>query len=167
MHILLVKIKVESIPNSVIGKSSLPYLRVSADQAPECMRISALDQLHGTFDGYFASGSEQEMNMIGHEDKGMQCKAPLAPILVNSFHEQSRVRFNDEESAPLPYRKGHKIGSWRRDESYRLQEKPQRLKPNTISKPNSARVNSCPSRSVFLRGVSISGRTDQTDSRYI
>lgn len=84
------------------------------------------------------------MDMIWHEDKGVQRKAPLTPIVVNGFQEQSRVVFDNEESSSLPGREGHKIRSGRRDESYRFQKRPQRLKPNIFSKPNAARVELVP-----------------------
>lgn len=90
------------------------------------------------------------MNMIRHEDKRVQRKAPLTPIVVNGFQEQSRMRFDNKQSASLPRREGHKIRSGRRDESYRFQERPQRLKPDLFFEPNSARVKLVPFPMLFF-----------------
>lgn len=84
------------------------------------------------------------MNMIRHEDKRVQYEATFAPVMIKSLEEQSRVRFDNEESSSLPGREGHKIRSGGRDESYRFQEKPQRLKPNVLFQSNSARVELVP-----------------------
>jgi hypothetical protein len=163
MNIMQMPNKIIAVPDPVIGKSSLPYFRIAADDAAECMRIRALNQLHRTFYGYVTGGGEQEMNMIGHEDKRMQRIAALAPVVVNSFQEQSRVRFHNEEPAPLPCREGHKIGSGRRKESCRFQVKPQRLKPNILSKANSARVELVPFPVHFFSLFPVLEMTDRLD----
>jgi hypothetical protein len=149
MNIMQMPNKIIAVPDPVIGKSSLPYFRIAADDAAECMRIRALNQLHRTFYGYVTSRGEQEMNMIGHEDKRMQRIAPLAPLVVKSFQEQSRVGVSHKKSASLPCRERHEIGSGRRKESCGFQVKPQRLKPNILSKTNSARVELVPFPALF------------------
>lgn len=84
------------------------------------------------------------MNMIRHKDKRVQYEATFAPVMIKSLEEQSRMRFDHKQSASLPRREGHKIRSRRRDESYRFQEKPQRLKPNVLIQSKSARVELVP-----------------------
>jgi hypothetical protein len=142
-------IEVKSISNSMIQKAALPNFRVFADQRAECMRIGSLNELHGMLYGYILSGSEQQMHMIRHENKPMQRESSFAPVAVNGFQEQSRVRFDNEESAPLPCREGDEISSGRRKESGGFQEQPQRLKPKIFSKPNPARVELVPFPVVF------------------
>jgi hypothetical protein len=44
------------------------------------VRIAAFDQLNGVFNRYVVSGSEQEMNMFGHEDEGVDLKSAFAAI---------------------------------------------------------------------------------------
>lgn len=58
MNIRLMPLEVVSVPNSVIGKSSLPDFCVSADVATKSMRVCAFNQLDGTLDCYIAGGSE-------------------------------------------------------------------------------------------------------------
>lgn len=144
MHILLMAIEIVRIPDSVIRESSLPHLGAAADQATERMRVPTLNELDGVLDGHIGSGREQEMHMIWHKDKRVQLNSTLATVVVNSFQKQTRIRFNNEEPAPLPRREGHKVRSRRRDRSYRFQRRPQRLKPELLSKSNSARVELVP-----------------------
>jgi hypothetical protein len=71
---------------------------------------------------YVICGSDQEMNMFGHEDEGVDLKSPFAAISVKSFQEEADVVLDNEESSALPRREGDELGSGRRDESSRLQE---------------------------------------------
>jgi hypothetical protein len=68
------------------------------------VRIAAFDQLNGVFNRYVVSGSEQEMNMFGHEDEGVDLKSAFAPISVKSFQEEADIVLDSEESSPLPRR---------------------------------------------------------------
>ena len=163
MNALLMAVKVKSISNSMIRKASLPHFRVSADQGAECMRVSPFNKLHRTLYGYVRSGGKQQMYVIRHEDKRVQRKASFTPIAVNGFQEQSRVRFDHEESAPLPCREGHKIRSWWRQESCRFQMRPQRLKPTIFPKANSARVELVPFPALFPPLVSHFGNGGRLD----
>ncbi len=52
VHIVL------SVPNSMIGETALPDFTLSSDQAPEGMRVTALDQLNGMFQRHVLSWSE-------------------------------------------------------------------------------------------------------------
>ena len=110
------------VANSVVGKSSLPDLSFATEDCSERMRIAAFDQLNGVLKRYVVSGSEQEMNMFGHEDEGVDLKSDFAAISVKSFQEEADIVLDNEESSALPRREGDEVGSGRRDESSRLQE---------------------------------------------
>ena len=69
----------------------------------------------------------QEMNVFGHEDEGVELIASFSAVPIQSLQEQSSVGFDNEQSTTLPRRERHEVGPGRGDESSRLQSKPQRL----------------------------------------
>ena len=72
MNIIPMMNEIPGIANPMIRKPALPHLGLASNQRPERMRVPARDQLNRAFDGDILSGSEYEMNLIGHEHKRMQ-----------------------------------------------------------------------------------------------
>jgi hypothetical protein len=62
------------------------------------------------------------MDVLGHEDEGMELKVPFAAIAVKSVQEEADIVLDNEEPSALPRREGNEVSSGRRDESSRLQE---------------------------------------------
>ena len=87
MNIVPMMNEVLSIANPMIGESALPNFRVSSYESAEVMGVRALNQLDSALDGYVLSGSEQKMDMIGHEDEGVQQVAAFATIVIKGLEE--------------------------------------------------------------------------------
>ncbi len=81
MNIIAMSGKVLSIPNPVIGKSSLPNLPASKLDT-ERMRISALNKLDRLFQGDIEAWRKQQMQMLRHEDKRMHLESTLPSVTV-------------------------------------------------------------------------------------
>jgi hypothetical protein len=79
--------KVVWIANTVIGESALPHLGVSPANGAERMRVSTLDQLHSALYRYVLGRCEQDMDMIGHEDEGVQCIATFSTVVIKGLEE--------------------------------------------------------------------------------
>jgi hypothetical protein len=94
--------KIHFIPNPVICESSLPHLSFSANDVAKFMRVTAFDQLDRALEGYVRARSQQEMNMLGHENELMQFVASLATISVKRLQEEPHVRFDNKQSATVP-----------------------------------------------------------------
>jgi hypothetical protein len=122
MNVVAMVSEILLVANSVVGKSSSPDLSFATEDCSERMRIAAFDQLNGVLKRYVVGGSEQEMNMFGHEDEGVDLKSAFAAISVKSFQEEADIVLDNEESSAFPRREGDEVGSGRRDESSRLQE---------------------------------------------
>ena len=86
------------------------------------MRVPAFDELDGVFKGDVHRGSEQQMNVFGHDDKSVDLEAAFAPIAIHGFQEQTHVVFDHEKAPTLPGLEGYEVGARRGDESYRLQK---------------------------------------------
>jgi hypothetical protein len=56
------------------------------------------------FDRHIVGRSQEKMNVFRHENKRVELKAPLAPMPIDGFKEDARVRFYDEQSSSLPGR---------------------------------------------------------------
>jgi hypothetical protein len=64
--------EIHFVADAVIGESSLPHFSLSADDSAEVVRICAFDQLNSPFDCHVQCGSQQEMHVLGHQDKRTQ-----------------------------------------------------------------------------------------------
>ena len=139
--------KILLIANAMIRKSLLPDFP-AADLNPHSMRVSALDQLHRALQSHVRRWREQQMNVVGHQHKGMHVESSPSPVAIKSLQEEPGIRVHDEESAPLKSREGYEISSWRRDPPSRFHcARPQRLKPEVYSSLFRCDCKSHPSRS--------------------
>jgi hypothetical protein len=120
LDVVLVIQEILGVANTMIGETALPDFAFPAEDFSEGVGVAALDKLDGVLDSYIMGRSQQKMNMLGHEDEGVELIA--AAITVESFQEEADVIFDDEESSTLPSRESDEIGSGRGDESSRLQE---------------------------------------------
>jgi hypothetical protein len=73
--------KILLVTNPMIRKSLLPNFP-PADLHADGMRISALNELHHTFERYIGSRREEQMNVVGHQDESMKLEFSLAPVAV-------------------------------------------------------------------------------------
>jgi hypothetical protein len=160
MNVISMMHEINLVANSVIGESPLLHLALSPNDAAEFMRVCAFNQLNGPLNGYVHSGSEQEMHMLGHQNKCVQFISALMAMPIQSFQKNADVRFNDEQSAALPRRESYEISSRRRDKSRRLQSKPQRLKAASASEHKSARVELVPFPVIFSCGIFFLGKAN-------
>jgi hypothetical protein len=94
--------EIHFIANPMISESSFPDFPFSANNGAEFMRVRAFDQLDRAFEGYVIRRSQQEMNMLGHQNKRMQFVMALAAMSVKRFQEKANVRFDNKESSSLP-----------------------------------------------------------------
>jgi len=97
------------------------------------------------------------MDVLGHEDEGMELKLSFAAIAVKSVQEEADIVLDNEEPSALPRREGNEVSSGRRDESSRLQEQTSAAKAAIFAQPKPARVELVPFPVVFLVKVLILG----------
>src|ERR1700674_1470277 len=88
----------------------------------------------------------------------MQLEISLAPIGIDRFQEETRIRFHDEKSAPLPGRESHEICSGRRHQTSGLHERTSAAGSRILAKTKSARVELVPFpveifRDCFILGI--------------
>ena len=62
----------------------------------KAMRETAFDELHGLFQRDIWSGSEQRVEVIGHDDKCMEGKSIRITIVEKNFQKYARVVFDLE-----------------------------------------------------------------------
>ena len=70
---------------AVIGESALPDFFCATDHRSEGMRVSTLDQLDVVFERDVVGGSEEQMDVFGHDDERMQLIAVFATVAVQSL----------------------------------------------------------------------------------
>jgi len=151
MNVIPMMHEIQFITNSMIGESALPHLTLSANDSAKFMRICAFDQLNGPLDGHVHGGSQQEMHMLGHQDKRVQLVPALAAMPVEDLQERSNVGFHNEQPAALPHRERHEIRSGRGDESSGLQKQTSAAgSRRSLQTLNWHEWNSCPSRWFLL-----------------
>ena len=122
MDVSVVIQEILGVADSMIGETALPDFAFPTEDFSEGVGVSAFDELDAVFECYITGRSQQEMNVFGHHDEGVDLKSAFAAILVKSFQEEADVILDNEQSSMLPSRECDEIGSGRGDESSRLQE---------------------------------------------
>jgi hypothetical protein len=102
------------------------------------------------FEGYVLGRGKQQMDVLRHEDEGVELVTAFAPVSEKSRQKDPHIVLDDKKPSPLPGRERNEICSWRRNESYRLQSKPQRLEAACFAKFRSARVELVPFPVTFV-----------------
>jgi len=87
MNVILMMNEVADIPNPMISESALPHLGVSPDEGAKLVRKRSLDELNSALDGYVWSRGKQKMNMVGHDNKGVQRIASFATVMIESLEK--------------------------------------------------------------------------------
>ena len=106
----------------MVRETFLPDFFVFAKPLPEGMRISAPDELNGSLQGHISGRRKQQMDVLGHQDKGMELEPARPPVAVDGPQEQPGVRLDDEEPCSLPSYKRHERSARRGDQASGLHE---------------------------------------------
>src|ERR1039458_5834927 len=72
---------------------------------------ASFDVLNGLFDGDVWGGREEEMEMVWHEDEGVELVAAFGAVGIEEVQEERRVRVGLEETAALGGDGGNEEGS--------------------------------------------------------
>jgi hypothetical protein len=72
---------------------------------------SAFDELHGLLNGNVRCGREEEVDVIRHEDEGVELVTPLRAIVVHQVQKEICVRVGLEETAAIGGDGGDKEGA--------------------------------------------------------
>ncbi len=156
MNVISMTPEIHFAANSMIGESPLPHLALATEDAPEFVRVRALDQLNSPLDRHVHGGSQQEVNVFGHDHERVQFVTALAAVPINRLQEKSNVIFDDEQFSAIVRREGYEISSRRGDESSRLQGETSAAGSRTsLQTLNWHEWNSCPSRLFSTRIFSI------------
>jgi hypothetical protein len=83
MNVILMIDEILGVANPVIGESALPDFSVAAKNFAKSVGVSALDELDCMFEGNVEAGSKQEMDMLRHQNEGVQLIATVAAISVH------------------------------------------------------------------------------------
>jgi hypothetical protein len=75
------------IADAVIGEPALPDFSLSPKDASERVGVATFDELNCMLERDVMSGSEQEMNVLGHQNESMKLVSPFATISVNGLEE--------------------------------------------------------------------------------
>jgi hypothetical protein len=102
MNVILMVHEITIISNPVVSESALPDFLLSSQEISERMRISAFDELNGMFEGDAVCGSEEKVDVLGHQDEGVNLESTLATITVEGLQEGLDIVFDNEQSPTLP-----------------------------------------------------------------
>ena len=102
MDIVFVVDAVRFIANSVIREAALPDFALAAKDGSKGVRVSAFDELDGVLERYIVRRGEQQMDVFGHENEGMELESSFTTIAVESLQKETDVVLNDEQSSALP-----------------------------------------------------------------
>jgi hypothetical protein len=94
VEIVTTDVVVGCVADAVVGEASLP----DGEFGGESAREAAFDELHRALEGD-VGWSDNEVDMIGHDDVGMQKIA--GAVVVDGFKEERGVAFNLKETAAV------------------------------------------------------------------
>jgi hypothetical protein len=140
------------VKKSYLGKPALPHGRFESDLSSCPKSESAFDELNGTLNTDFRSECNQQVKVVGHDNKVMKQVFVLQAVVVQHFNKQSSGAFGLQQTSLSRGGRGHKectfargevrwIGMAERD-SHRQGLKPEihfatgsaRLKPYPVTK---------------------------------
>ena len=84
------------VEDEVVGEASLPDGKVGREAAGE----TALDQVHCLRDG-FGVWSEEKVDVVGHDDEGVEFVRAVGAVVLEGFEEEFGVRGDLEEAAAI------------------------------------------------------------------
>jgi hypothetical protein len=97
--------EVLAVADTVLGEAGLP----DGEFRVEAVREAALDKAHGAFDGDFERG-EEEMDVVGHDDEGVELEVAFVAIVLECFDEERGVGVELEEGAAVGGGAGYEVG---------------------------------------------------------
>ena len=99
MNVISMIREVIKVANAMIRESALPDFAFPTEDASECMRIAAFDQLNGMLERDVVCGSEQKMDMLRHHDELVNFKPAFAPVAIKSLQEKADIVLDHEQAA--------------------------------------------------------------------
>jgi hypothetical protein len=102
MQIRFAYLHIGCISNAVIGKASLPHGNLRC----ETMRKPAFDEADGTLKRDDLRG-EDEVDMVGHDDEGVELVMTEMPVVLQSLDEQIGICGGLKDAAPIVGRSGN------------------------------------------------------------
>jgi len=94
------------VADAVVGEAALPDWHLRGEAAGE----ATFDESDGAFEGD-GFGREQEMDMVRHDNEGVESVVALFAIVLNRLDEEQGVGFDLEESATIVGRRGDEEGA--------------------------------------------------------
>ena len=88
------------VTNAMVSKPALPYLQSLTELLFDRVRVSALNELHRSFQRDL-DGRYQQMEMLRHEHKSVQAEFALATVCIKRLQKEPRHGLCNEE-APSP-----------------------------------------------------------------
>ena len=77
----------------------------------ETERESALDELDSLFDGDIRGRREDQVEMVGHENEGVELVALFGAVVAEELEQEVRVRVSLEEAAAIRGDGGEEVGA--------------------------------------------------------
>jgi hypothetical protein len=109
------------IPDAMVGESALPNLDQVSQFFFHGVGVAAFDELQRTLE-WDLRWRQEQMKMLGHENKGVELKFSLAAIREESLQEETCHWFGYKQASSLPSDGRYEISSRRRNRACRFQE---------------------------------------------
>ena len=88
------------IANSMVGEALLPHRNLGSLSEP--IRVASLDKLNRAFERMIRGGRNQQVKMIGHDDKFVQKKFSLLTVVKENVQQEPCLEFVPEDGVALP-----------------------------------------------------------------
>jgi hypothetical protein len=96
------------VANTVIHKTGLPYFISEVKLSFRAKGEAAFDELHGLFQRDFCGRRQQQVEVVWHNHKFMQQKAPLFSIFGENINQELSHAIGLEKCPPARSGRGDK-----------------------------------------------------------
>ena len=107
--VLLLRLEIIFIANAVLVVSGV--LDLTGKLFADCERVAALDELNTARRAHIDCGSDENVEMVGHDREGMKRESALVAVAEEGCDHQLGIRGALENSVALRGEDGNRIGA--------------------------------------------------------
>ena len=108
VDVVPVGFEVFAVTNAVVGVAALPDGELGGEAVGEAAFDSA--EAHGAFEGD-GLRSEEEMNVVGHDDEGVEEVVALGAVVLEGFEEELAIGGELKEAAGVVGTGGYEVSA--------------------------------------------------------
>jgi hypothetical protein len=105
MDVVVADFEIFGVADAMVGEAALPDREFGGEAVGE----ASLDESDSAFESFLRG--EEEMNVVGHDDEGVEFVVSFGTVVLEGFEEEFGVAFDLKEAAAVVGSAGDEEGS--------------------------------------------------------